>query len=466
MSLTPEDKNSILQAIMDAKSLSALDMHNLVTQIPGMNGANGGSYFEGGKLMVELLGDAICDGLALGPDGSIWVYADGVFAPAPDEVKYRTTRALGNSWTRNRAAEVQENLISRRVLPELPELPDSEVINLANGIYHWSTGHLFEHDPKYRMTARLDVAYDAEATCPKFSSWLAGAVPADALQTTWEALGYALLFGNPLQRAVLLHGPRGSGKSTYLKMIEYMVGPSNVSHVSLRDMAGSRFRVAQMVGKVANIMGDIDAKYLEDPSLFKAITGADTIQVEQKYQDPKNALIWATPIFSSNMFWRTGDTTDAYLERFTVLSFPKDRRFQDDDFSMEALYAEASGIFNLAMHHLRNLMARGDFEIAGSLAELQNEFRKEADIVRLWLAEDDAVEFNEAGSELVRTKRSLAYNRYRVWSISNGHKSPLASDQFFKRMTAMGYIPLKSSDRYILGLGVKAMSADWELLAQ
>jgi len=464
MSVTQEDKQAIIQAISGAQSLSALDMHNLITQLPGMNGANNGSYFENGKLMVEILGDAISDGLALGPDGNIWVYADGVFTPAPDEVKYRTTRALGNSWTRNRAAEVQDNLISRRVLPELPEVPDSEVINLANGIYHWSTGHLFEHDPKYRMTARLDVSYDAEATCPKFSSWLAGAVPSDALQTTWEALGYALLFGNPLQRAVLLHGPRGSGKSTYLKMVEYMVGSSNVSHVSLRDMAGSRFRVAQMVGKVANIMGDIDAKYLEDPSLFKAITGADTIQVEQKYQDPKNALIWATPIFSSNSFWRTGDTTDAYLERFTVLSFPKDRRFQDDDFSMEALYEEAPGVFNMAMHHLRNLMARGDFEIAGSLASLRDEFRKESDIVRLWLAEDDAIQFQEAGSELVRTKRSVVYRRYRTWSIDNGHKSPLSADQFFKRLTAIGFKQVKNSDRFVLGLDVRMVSTDYAAL--
>ena len=69
---------------------------------------------------------------------------------------------------------------------------------------------------------------------------------------------------------------------------------------ALHDLIENRFRAATLYGKLANIAGDLDAKWLDSTALFKAITGGDTIMGEHKFGAAFDFTPWALPIFSAN----------------------------------------------------------------------------------------------------------------------------------------------------------------------
>ena len=89
----------------------------------------------------------------------------------------------------------------------------------------------------------------------------------------WKIIGYLLVAITFLQKAFLLLGEGGNGKSTFLNAAIKFVGADNVSNVSLQQLASNRFAAASLEGKLANICADLPTTRLEDTQLFKGITG-------------------------------------------------------------------------------------------------------------------------------------------------------------------------------------------------
>ena len=99
----------------------------------------------------------------------------------------------------------------------------------------------------------------------------------------WELIGYTLYSGNPLHVAILLYGKGRNGKGTLIRVLKALLGDRNCSAVGLHELAENRFRAATLYGKLANLAGDLDSKWLENTAHFKTITGEDGIQGEHKY---------------------------------------------------------------------------------------------------------------------------------------------------------------------------------------
>ena len=141
--------------------------------------------------------------------------------------------------------------------------PHRDWLNLPNGMLDWRTGTLHDHDESYWSTSQLAVTWSEDAECPEIERFLAEVLPADLLEPgadgspgfIYEVIGYALFSGNPLHKAILLLGTGRNGKGTLLRLLNAMLGEDNVSSVALHEMANNRFRVAELVGKVANIAG-------------------------------------------------------------------------------------------------------------------------------------------------------------------------------------------------------------------
>jgi putative DNA primase/helicase len=76
----------------------------------------------------------------------------------------------------------------------------------------------------------------------------------------------------PYHRAVLLFGHGRNGKGTFLRLIEKLIGPRFVSAVTLQSLGEGRFASADLFGKIANISGDLDARYIKRADVFKMAT--------------------------------------------------------------------------------------------------------------------------------------------------------------------------------------------------
>jgi putative DNA primase/helicase len=407
-------------------------------------------------LLSERLGDAVAADLALGRDGRIWEYEGGVWNPADDGkgndiVRRRVTRLLGNRYRREHAGIARDVVLARPDLPRLGDVPDPRWINTQTGMVDWVTGDLHPHDPAALSTVQLPVDYDLTATCPRFDRWLGQVLDDDSVALVWEVIGYLLMSGNPLQKAVLLVGNGGNGKGTLLRVLTHIIGAHNISNVTLHDIVEGKFEVAGIYGKLANIAGDIEARAMNNTAKFKALTGEDTIEVQHKFGQPFRMTAWAVPVFSANQLWQSADNTDGYLRRWLVVPFPN-KVDEGNELDERELYAEAPGILIKALEALRRLMARGKFELGAHAAEVKRRFELESDVVKVWLNDDERVLVSEAGNTEARVGRTDAYKRYTAWATENGHAT-LNSANFYKRLEAMGYAFAKvRGERMVLGI--------------
>lgn len=393
-------------------------------------------FVKGEGLLAEKLADAVSDDLAIGDDGAIWAYRpSGVWRRDDEEVLRRVARLLGDRY---RPAHYRAALDLVRSSPRLATIhadPTPDFLNTRSGMLDWRSGALVAHDPSYLSTVQLPINYDPEALCPHFDAFLAEVVPEDVIELVWEVIGYMLISGNPLQKAVLLYGDGGNGKGTLLRVLTKLLGRSNVSAVTLRDLAEGKFEVANLHGRIANIAGDIDSHYLKHAAQFKSLVGQDLVPAQRKYQQPFEFVCWAVPIFSANELWRSSDTTEGYFRRWVVIPFPTK---VDGKLDEETLFAETPGILARALPALRRLMERGKFDLGVTAQILADDFREQSDLVSVWLKEDDHVISALPGRTEPKVPRAHVYKRFRDWASDSGH-APLSATKFYSRLDALDY---------------------------
>ena len=148
--------------------------------------------------------------------------------------------------------------------------------------------------------------------------------PRSSRHLAFEVPAYCLDVRSAIQKAVLFLGGGGTGKSTYLEACAHFLGKRCVSGITLQRLETNQFAASGLVGKLANICPDLPAKYIEDSSIFKAITGGDEIIAEFKFKDAFAFRPYAKLIFSANYAPRCADSSQAFYDRWLVI--PMTRR--------------------------------------------------------------------------------------------------------------------------------------------
>jgi putative DNA primase/helicase len=377
---------------------------------------------------------------ALDGAGAFWSYENGVWVYNPDFHTKALTSEFTDGYQKNWETLVADHLKSILAMQGkvLKDEPSKELINVENGMYNWKTGELMPHDQKYMSTVQLGVSYDPSATCPNFDKWLSSTLPGDE-QLGLEVLGYMLMSGNPMHIIPLLVGSGRNGKSTYLRIMQKMIGDKNYSALDLNSLANDKFAIIGLYGKLANICADLHQRHLSNSSNLKKLTGEDNVQGERKNQMSFQFKPWATLIFSTNELWSSSDTSDGYMERW--LPVPFQQKFTAGKFDESVLFNELNGIFNKAMSALRALMAKGEFSTSDAQQELVKKFREDADPVQSWLSDEDYVQTAVPGSELLKTrKRNDLYKSYKAYRKG---KAVLERNKFYESLENKGFTVYK-----------------------
>jgi len=379
-------------------------------------GSRAAEFFDRSGMLAGRVAEYVMDRgpLMYGADGTFWYYAGGVYRPDANrlEILTRIVDALGDKF-RNRHAEDLRAYISTRV-PLISAEPVTRYVNMSTGMLDWQADPapvLYAHGPEVASTVQLPVAWDPAARCEAFDAFLADVLHADDIPRMWEIIGYAMLSGNPLQRAFMFTGSGLNGKGALLRTVQALIGRGNYSSVSLHDLSGDRFAAADLHGKLANICGDIDATYIESTGLFKQVTGNDTIRAQRKYGQAFEFEAWCSFFFSANEIPRSSDSSSGWSRRFEVIDFG---RTVVKDLSVEpAIQAPESlrGIAFRAVGALRDLMARGDFMSTDSGRRAKITFEMGSNPVRRWLR--DCTVPAEDGWE----RQTDLWESYQKWEI-------------------------------------------------
>ncbi|MGB5063209.1 MAG: phage/plasmid primase, P4 family, partial [Candidatus Competibacter sp.] len=215
-------------------------------------------------------------------------------------------------------------LLVKGLLP-LPQ-PDAKAagwIPFENGILEPATRTLHKVTPENAMTWCLPYDHDSAATCPTISKWLLTAVDGDEktreFLRAWLA---AVLEGRPdLQKFLHLLGPGGSGKGTFIRLAESLIGTRNATITDLRNLETNRFETAGLYGKRLVAITD-SGNYRGGVDVLKALTGQDRIRLERKHQQQAGTFVFGgSVILASNEGMQTTDYTSGLERRRLTVEF-------------------------------------------------------------------------------------------------------------------------------------------------
>jgi putative DNA primase/helicase len=389
------------------------------------------------------------------------------------KVEWACNRLLGE---RVRGSYIDTAMIAVRNAENMPNLSDAEphphLLNFTNGMLDWAVdaddkgwGFTQGHHPDHYSTVQLGVVWNPNATCPVFDTWVKEMLPEDCVDYIDEIIGYIMLNGNPLQKAILLHGSGRNGKGTFLRILKDIIGVSNCSSISLQQMCDNRFAPASLHMKLANIAGDIHGGRIEQTNIFKMVTGGDPIQMERKNQQPFMYTVWAVPLFSANKIPTSSDTSVGYINRWEVIPFLQDLTKKEGGpnptieneirgVGLSSLAAggaggELEGIAARGVRGLRRLMARGHFERPASVQDEFKKFVEALDPVRTWISEccDIIGETDVVGKDTPWTERTVLHLEHAAWRKKND-LAPMSAKAFYERLEMAGF---KAAQRTVVG---------------
>jgi putative DNA primase/helicase len=364
--------------------------------------------------------------IAVAEDGRFWAEWDGVWQPAPRVIRDAMAASMGNSYIGNLVRDVED--ITRTVVPLFTVGPHPAYINLRNGMLHstsqdqyglptWATWEFVGHRPQVHSTVQLPHLWNPGADCPRFDQALADWLEPEAIPLAWEIIAACIYSGIPVQRAVMLQGPPGCGKSQLLDLITALVGERNATHIPLQQL-GERFNVAQLHGKALNVHADLDQSGIGETGTFKTLVTGDSLTAEHKGQSPFSYTPFAVLLFSANAVPPSDDRSGAYTRRWAVLPFRTSIRRTGApvrDLGKRVLVQEAEGIIRRAVAVLPALLARGDF---GVLTTAQDDFNERTDYMLTFVREE--LTFDEPGAVTSSKALTGALSRFKA-NTGNEH---------------------------------------------
>jgi len=339
--------------------------------------------------------------------------------------------AINNTLTTLRRLAVKEHFT-----------PSRHIINLQNGaisLRGWETGTLdltlLPHDKRHHAIGVLPFDYDPNATCPTFVKFLKDVTQDDkqSISGLLEFMGLCLIPGElKFQKALYAVGVTGSGKSTFIKVFQALLGHENTVGLSFHDLTGEHGLTACEHAKLIIIP---DAHQVDSTKINKVkqtllnITSGDPVTINPKGKDQYTVTIPARIVMAANEPPRFNDEYGALMRRYLIIHFTKSFVGSEDVNLVDKLIAELPGIFNLVLHHMVVLGMRGHF-IEPKRSQTK---RDEIHIVQRSLNYFTENFVIQTKNENDRVEKSVLYDHYLQFSHEAGNR-PIDIKRFSRRL--------------------------------
>ena len=245
--------------------------------------------------------------------------------------------------------------------------PLADLIPCANGIVHVPSRKLLAPTPALFNVNATTFDFDPRAPSPK--AWLdfLASIFGDDVQAIFalqEFMGLALTTDTSYQKALLIVGPKRSGKGTIARVLTALVGPANTAAPTLAGLGG-QFGLQALIGKQLAIISDARLGGRADihavtENLLR-ITGEDFIGVPRKFLSDFTARLPVRFIIMTNEVPALADSSGALPSRFIVLRLTRSFYGGEDIGLTDKLLTELPGVFLWALEGLRRLRGRGAF---------------------------------------------------------------------------------------------------------
>ncbi len=346
---------------------------------------------------------------------------------------------------------------SEELVPILPNQLDIDpwLFNCENGIINLQTKELQEHTREDLITNLAQVSFNPEAKCPKWVEFL------NKIMDHNESLigllkrmgGYCLTGKVSEQKLFFAYGPTMTGKSTFLKTLQGILGDYAIKTTSelllTKPIGAHTTDVTDLKGKRLAITIEIQEGRRMAESLIKELTGGDTIRARRMRQDNEEWEPTHKIILAANHKPIVHETTAAYWRRLCLIPFntpiPESERIND---FYEILLTERDGILNWLLEGCQDWQNQGLAEPA-EVIEATKAYRNEMDILGDFL--EDCCVIGQGN--MVKNKELRS--KYLEWCDDNKEK-PISLRGFSLRLEEKGFIKSRTATARIWGgLGIQ-----------
>lgn len=300
----------------------------------------------------------------------------------------------------------------------LPEPTKKTWVQIGKKIYDLNGQH-FDASPKWFTTNPIpwNLTKSQETETPNIDKLFNEWVTPEYVPLLYEICAYCMLSDYPIRRVFCLNGEGANGKSTYMKILEKLVGTKNVCTADFAILS-TRFETAKLYKKLVCEMHEISHKQLKDTSTFKKLTGGDMIRFEFKGKDGFDDYSFAKLIIATNKLPESPDKSKGYFDRWCIIDFKN--TFKENPSLLDNIPDEEYE--NLARKGLRLLMVllkTGKFTREGEPEERRNRYEERASPINDFLKSYNI----DQGSDLEMPLWQIRED-YEVFCEERGYKKP------------------------------------------
>jgi putative DNA primase/helicase len=269
---------------------------------------------------------------------------------------------------------------------------DPLMINLLNGVWDARAEKFLPHDPDQMLILRADVAYDPEASCPKWLAAVALSIPDEAMRLFWQmTIGYSATADITEQAAFVVHGPGANGKTALYETISRLLGgyARAMYTETLISSATERHptELAMLRGRRLLLASETKPGKHLDSAKLKQLSGGDHVSARLMRQDFSEFITVGKIHLITNHLPHIDDDP-AMWRRIHVIPFlsviPPEQRIPD--LASKLVATEASGILNWILEGIAMWKAAGGLNPPGSAVKAKDDYRRGEDIVGQYIA--------------------------------------------------------------------------------
>jgi len=336
--------------------------------------------------------------------------------------------------------------------------PDPWLLNVQNGTINILTGEFTEHCRENMITKIINVEYNPNADCPLWKQFIREIMNynGELINFIQTAAGWSLTGDISEQVMFILYGIGANGKSTFLNVIQHIMGEYSTSTNTETFMKknGDQYTndLARLRGtRFVTTTEAEQGRRLSEP-LIKKITGSDPMTARFLYGEYFTFMPTFKVWMATNHKPVIKGTDHGIWRRIMLIPFtttiPKDK--QDRHLELK-LREEASGILNWLLEGAAR-WGRERLQAPDIVLNATDEYRGEMDVVGTFLNDQCTVDVN------LQIKIKELYRAYTDWCIEN--KEHAVNERFFStRLKEMGYEQKRTAEaRYWAGLGLKEVT--------
>lgn len=351
------------------------------------------------------------------------------------KISYLRSKALvmlGDEGSSSKAADAAAIVRDLSILKHSRKMNDQpDWVCLQNGMFNIQTRQLSSFDKNYYSSYMIDIDYDPQYSqeCSRWEKFLEETIESgEVIIEIQKFFGYCLTRETRYEKALIMIGPGGDGKSKLLDVLQAMVGEENCSSVKMSAL-DDQFYVSMLADKLINVSTEIENKVFGS-DVFKAIVSGDRISASFKNQTPFTFRPYCKLAFSSNKYPRIRDNSDGFFRKIMVVELKEQFSMKgtDDKFLIEKLLAELSGIFAWALDGLSLLQTVG-FDNPKALKETLRDYKVSNNPV-LGFIDDCVVIQNQSDDKI---QKNVVYKAYKNYCRDSNYR-PLGIHQFGKEL--------------------------------